>query len=30
VLHGKVLRNILGVVVASLRLANDEAAQLAR
>jgi glutaminase len=30
VLHGKVLRNILGVVVASLRLANDEAAQLAK
>jgi glutaminase len=30
VLHGKLLRNILGVVVASLRLANAETAQLSR
>ena len=30
VLHGKLLRNILGVVVASLRQANAETAQLSR
>lgn len=30
VLHGKLLRNVLGVVVASLRLANAETAHLSR